>query len=77
MRLVLKAALKSFVIVKTIFLIGLIVTFYLRFYVFEELPTPVVITFFLNTGILLGYSIAYYSIKFINVDNWKKHLPLN
>ena len=70
-------ALKSYAIVKWIFILNLVGCFLLKSFLFDRLPMLVICMFFLSTGIYAGYSVAYYSIKYLNREDVKDRLPLN
>lgn len=73
-----KIALHSYTIVRVVFgvsFLSLIVSYYFIFG--NATPLWIFCSFFLATGIFMGYVIAYYSIKFLNREDIKNRLPLN
>lgn len=55
----------SFLIVKVIFGLSFISIVILHYYIFDKTPTVILCLFFLVLGIFVGYSGAYYSIKYL------------
>lgn len=65
MKIKLFIASRSFLIVKVIFSITFIVISVLDLYSKEAITGVMAYMFFLNIGIFVGYSISFYSIKFL------------
>ena len=62
-------AYNSFYIIKIIFGVSFIGIVILNYYVLDEIPVLILYIFCFISGIYLGYSIAYMSIKFLKHFN--------
>lgn len=71
-----KLANSSFGMVKILFSFSFIMAFIIKCF-YDGTSLLLAAIFFLNSGIYIGYSIAYYSIKYIQHNDIKKSLPLN
>jgi hypothetical protein len=71
-----KLALKSYTIVSITFIVNFVTVFFIRFFI-DPIPLIVTASFFLITGIYVGYVISYYVIKYLKDEEIKKKLPLN
>jgi drug/metabolite transporter (DMT)-like permease len=56
-------AYKSYLVIKITFSISLLILVIYYYFVSENIPIWWLFVFFLLSGIFVGYSIAYYSIK--------------
>jgi len=56
---------KSFFIIKIIFSLSLLTLIILNYFVLDKLTYSVLYLFFLITGVFIGYSIAFFSIKLL------------
>jgi drug/metabolite transporter (DMT)-like permease len=61
-------ALKSYLIVKYVFVLFFILLIIFHSILSSEVPYWLIITFILVSGIYIGYSIAYFSIKQIQSE---------
>lgn len=60
-------AYKSFLIIKIIFSFSFLILIILHYFVLDKIPYSVLYLFFLITGIFIGYCIAYFSIKYLQL----------
>lgn len=74
-----KIAYHSYSLVRILFVTNLvfIVIIHLILDENENVPILILYTFWLITGIYIGYIISYFSFKYLNKKNMKDNLPLN
>lgn len=68
--------MSSFKLIKILFGFNLIIAFLFKCF-YGDIPILFVAIFFLYTGVFIGYSIAYYSIKYIHDKDIVDRLPIN
>lgn len=72
-----KLALHSYTIVKIGAAATLLIIALIKYILKVQMSLPFVAVFFSIAGIYVGYTIAYYSIKYLREEEIKKQLPLN
>ena len=72
-----KLAYHSYTLVKTMAILILFLVVALNYLFKIEISPPIIAIFFFLEGIYVGYTIAYYSIKYLKNESLKKKLPLN
>lgn len=62
-------AYNSYFIIRILFGLVFLTAVILGYFVYDYLPNWFLITFFFVSGIFIGYTIAYYSIKYLHYKN--------
>lgn len=68
---------QSFFLIKLLFGVSFLVLVLLDAYFLDEVPPIILYGFCVITGILIGYSIAYYSIRYLYKHPYKRTLDNN
>lgn len=72
-----KLALHSYTIVRILFGFSFMAVVLLQSFIYDNVPKLIFYFFFLITGIFIGYTIAYFAIKYLNKEDFKNKLPMN
>ncbi len=66
-------AYNSYLVIKIIFSLSFLTLIILHYFVLDSLPSWILYSFSLISGIFIGYSIAYYSIKHLQLGKKDKY----